>query len=54
MRRNKVFKKVKLTESESDLIFRLVIEERNRLIKDGEYTDLLDDFLIKNYSNDVK
>ena len=47
--KRKVFKKVKLTQKESNLLLKIVLEERNRLLKNGEYTDIEDDFIIKNY-----
>ena len=47
--KRRVFKKVKLTQKESNLLLKIVLEERNRLLKNGEYTDIADDFIIKNY-----
>lgn len=46
--KRRVFKKVKLTQKESNLLLKIVLEERNRLLKNGEYTDIADDFIIKN------
>lgn len=48
--KSKVFKKIKLTQKESNLLLNIVLEERNRLLKKVEYTDIADDFIIKNYS----
>ena len=47
--KSKVFKKIKLTQEESNLLLNIVLEERKRLLKSGEYTDIADDFIIKNY-----
>lgn len=44
-------KKVKLTEDEMRIILLALNELRNQLIKEGRYTDALDDIMIKLYAH---
>jgi len=39
--------KVKLTDDEQALIVRLLIDFKNELIRQGRYTDAVDDLLLK-------